>query len=361
MRVHPNFRIVALVSALLAACDHSVPFQPGAYGPDGPLVPGSIVRLTYNPGQDLIPVWLRDGSGIVYTAERPDRADHDRCFAFMPVGGGAVSRYACRTTVSDDSVNVFEEAAPGVNGQMAYVRASSTRGLSRLAPDAQEFVTAPMDMPVAAQPIFALPFITAWGEAYDAVTAATWLDSTRLVFVGQHVSYPALCKFCARDTVKTGVELAMVTFSGDQPVLTLLPGTTDASSVSVGATGDTIYFTRVGDSRVFRYAVSNGQTDTVFDFGALGIARDVSVANGRLAATVGGAVQDSTDAFLGRMQSDHGGNVFVVMLANGALIQIGNANWRFRRPALSPDGTRLIVSALDGSSTAADLWSFDLP
>lgn len=361
MRLHQTLRIVVLVPALLLACDHTVPFQPRSYQPDGPLIAGPMARLTYNPGQDLVPVWLRDGSGIVYTAERLDRADRDRCLAFMPASGGGISRYVCRTTASDDSLNVLDEAAPGLNGRIAYVRASTTRNLNRVAPDAQEFVTAPIDQPTAAQAILALPFITSWGQGYQGVSSPTWLDSTRLVFVGQHVAYPALCRFCARDTVKTGVELAMVTFSGDQQALTLVPGTTDASSVCVGATNDTIYFTRVGDSRVFRYAFSSDQTDTAYDFGALGIARDVSVAKGRLAATVGGDVTDTNDPFLGRMQADHGGNLFVVTLASGALTQLGDSTFRFRRPALSPDGARLIVSALKDTSTAADLWRFDLP
>src|SRR5947199_248890 len=82
--------------------------------PAGPLGTGAALRLTYNPGTDLAPLWLPGGSGaggILYTAERVDRADHDRCFAILPPAGGAIERYVCRTSAADDSVDVFENAA----------------------------------------------------------------------------------------------------------------------------------------------------------------------------------------------------------------------------------------------------------
>src|SRR3954469_19028055 len=111
MRTSQSLRRCVLLTAMLAACDHSTPFHSGEYGPEGPLLLGFPTRLTFNPGQDLVPNWMA-GDTIVYTAERIDRADHDRCLAFLPGGntgsggGGAVSRYNCPTIPSDDSINV---------------------------------------------------------------------------------------------------------------------------------------------------------------------------------------------------------------------------------------------------------------
>jgi hypothetical protein len=42
------------------------------------------------------------------------------------------------------------------------------------------------------------------------------------------------------------------------------------------------------------------------------------------------------------------------------ITQLGDSSWLFRRPALSPGGTGLVVSAWSGAPTA-DLWLFELP
>jgi hypothetical protein len=144
------------------------------------------------------------------------------------------------------------------------------------------------------------------------------------------------------------------------PVLALVPGTDNASSVAADATGDTVYFTRIGDTRVYRNVRSSGRADTVYDFGGAGIARDVAVKNGRLAAIVGGAVSYVPDSVLGVRQVDRGGFLYLLDPA-GLPIQLGDARSRFKRPAFSPDGTRMVVAAVDSVSTTADLWLIQLP
>ena len=98
-----------LLVASLAACEHSSPFHPGTYAPTGPLGSGSPLRLTYSPGQDLTPVWLPDGSGILYSRERVDRRDRDRCLARLPAGGGAITGELCdRIPAADDSTDAYQ-------------------------------------------------------------------------------------------------------------------------------------------------------------------------------------------------------------------------------------------------------------
>src|SRR5919108_463722 len=184
MRVHSGVHFAIVVIGALVACEHTEPFRPGAYGSSGPLHPGVVARLTFNPGQDLMPAWVPGSDVIVYTAERLDRSDHDRCLAFMPASGGAITRYICGTTLGDDSLNVYEETAVSADGQIVYVRASNTRALAE--------------------------------------------------------------------------------------------------------TGDTLYFPLAGDSQFHRYVFSAGRADTVFDFGAGRLVRDVRVASGRLIAIVDG-------------------------------------------------------------------------
>ena len=358
MTIRSRIRFVVAVIAGLGACEHSAPFRPEAYGPTGPLGTGSPLRLTFNPGQDLDPAWLHDGSGVVYTGERRDRADRDRCLAFMPAGGGAITRSVCRTSAADDTLNVFEDAAFSANDSVVYVRASTERFLQSIGPDAQQLVVAAAAAPNDARVLQGIPFTAPWGTTYDALSHIAWLGPGRVAAVGERVTYPRACKTCPADTVRTGIGIVIVDFTSAAPVLARLADGDSASSLAAAANGDTLYFTRDGDSRVYRHAFTSGLTDTLYDF-VSGIARDVSVANGKVAAVVGGAVSYAVDSVLGGSQPDHGGPVYLLVTGSAAA-QIGDPAWRFRRPALSPDGAHLVVAAWNVSASA-DLWLFQLP
>lgn len=344
-----HFIRLSIALASLAACEHTAPFRPEEGGTGGPLIPGGVAQLTYSPGQDLIPAWLPDGSGFVFTAERPDRADHDRCLAFMPHGGGTISRYACSTSAADDTLNVFDEAAV-LGDSIAYVRAGTERFLPGLGPDRQALVVAALGDPNAARVLQQIPFTTSWGATYDAISHVAWLGPGRLAFIGEHVTYPRGCSSCIPDTVRVGIGLVIADVAGAAVVLTRMPDGDSASSLAGSVNGDTVYFTKNGDTRVFRRTLSTALTDTLLDF-VIGPARDVTVGNGKLAAVVGGSVGTATS-------SDRGGALFLVI--GGVQSQIGDTLSLYRRPALAPDGTRLVVSAWRGAPTG-DLWRFELP
>ena len=298
-----------------------------------------------------MPAWLPDGRTFVYTAERQDRVDHDRCLAFMPGAGGSVSRYVCRTAAADDSINVFDEAA--IQGDsIAYVRASTERFLQGLGPDRQELVIAPIADPNATRVLQQIPFTTAWGATYDAISHVAWVGpgASRLAFIGEHVSYPRACGSCVPDTVRVGIGLVIADIAGSALVLTRMPDGDSTSSLAASANGDSVYFTKNGDTHVFRRTLSTGQTDTLLDFAA-GVVRDITVSSGRLAAVVGGIVGTPTSP-------DRGGALFHVSFVSGPLIgEIGDPSLLYRRPALSPDGDRLVVSAWSNAPNA-DLWLF---
>ncbi|HEY6807315.1 MAG TPA: hypothetical protein VI160_00905, partial [Gemmatimonadales bacterium] len=87
-----------------------------------------------------------------------------------------------------------------------------------------------------------------------------------------------------------------------------------------------------------------------------------SVAGGRLAAVVGGAVSyfyDSNQSAF--VQIDHGGAVHVLTLATGADTVVSDT-LLMRRPALDVSGTRLVAEAHAGTNgVQTALWLWTLP
>jgi len=351
-------RLGLLLIAGLAACEHTSPFHGGSYAPTGPLGSGSPLRLTYNPGQDLTPVWLLDGSGILYSRERTDRYDRDRCVARLPAGGGAITGEVCdRIPAADDSTDAYQWPAPAADGRLVYVRATSLTALGSLAPHDQQLVLGTFDGSVAVRVLLSIPYQSPSGRGHEAVAQIRWLSATTLVYVGQRVAYPRPCGSCLADTVPTGLELVTMDLSAPNPVLDTLPGTDQASSVAV-AGSDTVYYTRNGDARVFRLVLSTGATTVAHDFGGP-IARDVQVAGTRLVVVVGGAVSFSYDSNLQPVQRDGGGVLHLVDLTSGMDVTLTDAALAFRHPALAPSGTQLVAELVTGRTT--DLWAVSLP
>src|SRR5260370_38874871 len=82
------------------------------------------------------------------------------------------------------------------------------------------------------------------GQIHQAISHIGWLAPSRLVYLGERVTYPRACGSCSPDTVRTGIEVVTLDFAGATPVVSLVPTTATASSAAGWVTGDTIYFTR---------------------------------------------------------------------------------------------------------------------
>lgn len=346
---------------MLAAigCTHDSPLRPASYTPNVPAGSGPLVRLTYNAGADLSPVWLPDGSGFLYTMERADRFDRDRCLALLPPSGGTIAREICdRTPAADDSVDAYSSPAVSLDGRLAYVRASAPLDVGRpLAPRYHELVVATLAAPQQARVLQSLPYVGPSGRGHEEITQIRWVGDSTLVYVAQHVAYIPPCRGCPPDTLPSGLELVRFDFSGPVPILTMLPGSDQASSVAVAAP-DTLYFTLNGDSRVYSLALSTDAVAVVHDFGLGGIARDVQVAGRRMFAVVGGNVSFFNDPAAGPIQQDAGGPLIQVDLDTGSETLLA-PGLSFRHPALAPTGSRLIGEVVFGRTT--DLWLVEAP
>jgi hypothetical protein len=335
-------RLALAAGAFLAlACGHTDPFSAPPFGTTQPFDPTPPIRLTLNESADRGASWLPDGSGILYSAQQLGRPDNDVCLAELPPTGGRQRRLVCDLSGGGaDSTNSIESPVLSPCGRLAFVRAGGQIGAA--GPDREAVAVAPGSEASGAVDVQPVPYTIPGEPRHNAVRQLRWQAADRLVFIGAHVAYRVPCLDCMMDTVVSGLKLGLLDLSAAGATVSALPGTDFASGVSRGPTDDEIYFTLGGDSRVFRRVLSTGATDVVYDFGAAGIARDVAAAAGRLAAVVGGRVAFSVDPELGPTQWDSGGIVHVVDLASGADAVL-EAPASFRRPALSPAGTEVVV------------------
>ncbi|MGH7675801.1 MAG: hypothetical protein ACREMV_11080 [Gemmatimonadales bacterium] len=306
-----------------------------------------------------MPAWLSDGSGFLFSRERLDRRDRDRCLALMPANGAPISGELCnRAIAAADSVDVYEAPAAAPDGRLAYVLASSPVVPRAVSPRSQALVLSRLDGTEAARVLLTIPYPGPSGRAHEGISQVRWLGADALVYLAERVAYEQPCPLCPLDTLRWGLEIVRLDIATPVPAATMLPGSDQASSVTVVG-DDTVYYTLNGDSRVFRYVVSRDSIAVVHDFGPRGIARDVQVAAGWLVAVVGGLVGFGVDPVFGPLQRDRGGPLLLVNLASGAETILSDPGMALRRPALSPDGRTLVAEHVIGR--AFDLWMWQLP
>lgn len=327
---------------LVLACGHTEPFSTPPYGTTLPFDPTPPVRLTLNDGPDRDASWLPDGSGILYSAQQLGRPDFDVCLAELPPEGGTQRRLVCDLSVSDANLtNAFQSPVAAPDGRLAFVKASSS--VNGVNPSAEAVAIAPGLDGANATNVLRIPYTLPSEPTHGGIAQVRWLREDALVYLAEAVDARRPCPLCAIDTMATGLAVAVLNLSPGGGSPAVLPGTTFASGVATGSTGDEIYFTLNGDTRVYRRVLSTGEQTVVHDFGASGVARDVHVAGGRLTAIVGGRVHVLPDATFGQVQRDSGGVVHVVDLASDADVALQDEPHLFRRPVLAPTGDRVVA------------------
>jgi hypothetical protein len=326
------------------------------------------VRLTYNLAADRRPSWLAEGAGLIYSAQQLDRTDDDVCLALIPPGGGTQRQLWCDVPSGEDMLDAIESAVLSPGGRVGFVSATGSTGAP--SPARQDIAVAPSLDPASAQRVRPLPNIPHGAATQTSAEYLRWLDDSRLVYVDQilHVRRP--CPPCEADTIRIGKSVTVLDVDAADAAPISLPGTSLATGVAIPPGSGSILYTLAGDSRVYRQGLADGMVDVFHDFGAAGVVRDIHLAGNRLAAVVGGRVAFVTDFQLGPMQWDSGGVLHVLDLESGGDVILGDTPDRlYRRPALSPQGDRLVaegypVSPTEGGAIvgrSGDLYLFDAP
>lgn len=337
-------------------CNHSDPFQVGPQDPRGPLRSFFPRRVT-DGETSIIPMRAAGGRGWLYSyAVVTSPIITDLCVAGLPLQGGGQTRTYCDVTFGRSAMNsTITWAAEREDGRMAYVR---NRGF----PDGGATFDgslvlgsfAPRDSGIRLRQF---PYTTAHGFVHG-MTHLAWLTGHQLIFVATRLDRLGPTSL---DSVESGLQIERL--DADHPPTTpdVFPNTELASSVDPTPDGRAFYYTINGQSMVLRRTIATGATDTVFDFGALGIARDVRVSDSVLYAIVGGSVSlrladslvpGSTEL----VQSDQGGTLMRVDLTSGRLDSLLVFNDPLRHPVLS-EGRKFIL--VQGRSRT--LWLLEAP
>jgi hypothetical protein len=365
MTIRRRLPLSILLLLVIAACSHGEPFAPPDTDLDVPLAPGEPARLTFGDGVGE-PGWLPDGASIIYGGPRLAGDRLDRCLSVLPAPGGTVRREICNPSIFDESiVDVFRNPDVSPGGLLAFYYANAPGGGN---PAFAGIYAAPLDAPVVTSAVRSVPFTGPDGLFYVAISHLRWLGEAEVVFVAYAQEIVIPCGGCDAQ-VYTHPRTLFRAAATPGAALTPVPGGAFATSVSVGATADEIYFTLTADTRIHHLRLSTGEQTVVHDFAGDGVARDVHFGGGRLTAVAGGKLQVVL-APVGPLQvADDGGHLFRIEPATGAVRRLTDDTRWFRHPAISPDGTRIVgeghavlISGPDTTvSPRADLWIYAAP
>jgi hypothetical protein len=273
--------------------------------------------------------------------------------------------------VQDDSTNRYESPAVSADGRVFFHKVISWVGQQKLG---EAFISlGSLADPVADRTLSRLPYTAPNGKIHSSIRSPAWVDADAVVYLAEMVFFQGSTFY--PDTFYTGLDLVRLDLGGPAPVFQVIPGTDNASSVTVSEEPGVIYYTLGGDSRVYRRELATGSVTVLFDFGPGTIARDVAVAGTRLVAVVGGSVLYQFEAPHGTfVQRDEGGDLHFVDLVTAAHTVVEGDSVLFRHPVFSPDRQRLVVevspfapvhvgpdSDFNAPNHRTDLWLFDLP
>ena len=347
-----------MVVSPLLACGHEEPFRADRFEQDSARTSGPMRQVTYNLGADRGPAWLPGDSGFIYSTERLDTPSRHRCLARMRASGGTISRLDCKNLArSIDSTYAFEWPAIRPGGEVSFLLVANR--ITSVRPGYQTFRLGPLDNPDQSIELMTLPYRvdTAY---YTAIQSPQWLDSTRMIFVAGIllIGEPPI----PTDTFYGGRVVAMLNRQNGVTALSGIPGTSNASSVSVNPGAGDFYFTVTGDSRVYRSDLAGSTIQPYYDFGPGQVARDVAVRGDSLLVVVGSRVLVQSFPGVGEVQSDFGDRIHLVHPASGLDRVVGDSGLCYRRPAFPRTGQTLLAEgfATVGGGTCTDTSSVAL-
>ncbi|MFN8654618.1 MAG: hypothetical protein U0133_22145 [Gemmatimonadales bacterium] len=359
--MYPSRSLPLLVSlvALAGGCNHTDPFPSGSPVDNGPRIPNPPARITFSTGFDLSPTWGPDGTRLAYSFAREEGGlPADRCLAELPAAGGTRQEEKCLLAADSDSIRALGPVSWSRFGEAAWMDARNLP--TRRVPDRESLrigTLAPNDTGVAVR-TFPYP---AGGNIHATATSITWLSPSLIAYIGTDRLLVGRCSGCKVDTLLVGKDAVLLDLNASPITTTVIPNTSEVTSLTGSEDGTSIYFTRAGDSRVFQRVLASGSESVLHDFGGP-IARDITVRGRLLTAVVGGKVSYGVDPIIGARQIDNGGLLTLVDLDTGNESVIDIPDHLVQHAVLSPGGVRIAMEAVDTlQAPQPDLWVVQLP
>ncbi len=354
----PSGRLLACASLaplLTLGCGHGEPFVAGDPGTRSPFAEASPIRLTYDDGADIHPVWTADGSALMYTFERqlPGSDFPDRCLGALPPDGGQRIREWCWPGWDEGTRRDGIEAGTlGPGGLLVFAHHYGA-GTKQPNPFRGEVFVAPavaIDSPGHLLTLLVQP---PGGTArYDYLLSPVFTAPRQVTALAASVDIAERCFNCAFDTVFTGVDL--VRLATDQPDhLQVIARVAGAHFLVWDPSIGRFFFAR--DGRIETVPTGGGEPVMAWQVPRSDDRRDEAITGiaagaGRLLVSHRWREGEVVHTQLGEILAD-GSIAEIAAAANGPA---------WGEMSLSPDGTRLVVERRDPGG-ARDLYLYRVP
>ncbi len=332
--------VTLLVAA--AACEHAQPFGAPDLGPNAPFSLAFPRQLTFNQLGDVQPAWLPGDSGIIYSLSvGPPTGDH--CLGVLPPGGGHLTATICTASAyqADSTFALWLPAVAPQFDRLAYLRDRS--GIGAFEPNSSELVLASLSAPDPGRVLVGVPYTAQDGSLVGGLRDLQWLSGSVLVYRAGTLTFTG--QRLGVDTLFTPGEIARLGVIGDSVSLSIVPGTSGATSLATD-TVFALYYTLPGDSHVYRMLDGAPAAAAWYDFGAAGVPTLIRVAGDGRAGSVLVALVGST------LYAVHIGAGLPAPITLPPALAVSNI-------ALSRAGNLVVV---EGSLAGApDLWLVAVP
>lgn len=353
-------QLLALGSALGGAgCGHSSTFlteDDRSEQAFGTIIP---VRLTFDEGADLHPLWTADGSTLLYTFERqlPFAEYPDRCLGALPPDGGQRTNEWCWAAWNEgERRDGIEWGTLDASGRLVFVHHFSAGDKQPLPFNGFVYQAsiASIDTP---RPLVEL-MVPRDGAAapWDYLTGPVLTAPGELTALATAITVSVSCQDCTFDTVWTGANLVRLSFDEEAPTLRSLASLHRAAFLSWDRQVGRFFFGR--DGRIETVPTNGGAARFVWQVPRSPDRHDVTLSGvaagaGRVAAAFHWLKGDTLGSPL------H--SVVGILAADGTVIELSHDSTgvRWGEMSLSPDGRKLVAERRIG--TERDLYMFELP
>jgi hypothetical protein len=354
MQSSTGTRLAAAITFGVAGCDHSNTFV----APDDRTREGFAatipVRLTFDGGADLHPIWTADGRALLYTFERqlPFAEYPDRCLGALPPGGGQRILEWCWSAWNEaERRDGIEWGTIDADDRLVFGHHFSA-GDKQPLPFSGTLYRADGALLATAQPLVELMVAREEAAApWDYLTGLVFTDSNAVTGLTMAIAVEQACGSCPFDTTWTGADLVRLPLDGS-PRLQRIAPLLRAAYLAWDRSADRFFFGR--DGRIETVPTDGGEAVFVWQVPRSPDRHDVTLsgvaaAAGRIAASFHWNQDGASHSVIG----------MITPLGDVQELRHELDGPRWGEMSLSPDGRKLVAERRSG--TERDLYLFELP